>query len=404
MAIPHAIKYSFDPKGSNQRGVISSSKLDNEEQRMISAVVNWDSPDKWADSIFDAFGRGIVFRSPTRKTTLEDALHGDYDGLQLIGAGGNMFYVQQGIVNLPSEIVIHPVDPTYHAEQLRDNVQLRHVNEQGEFEFTYRPYVPLHGMDVSEAENRARYTAFFNRVVENVFAAGKRVGFATPKLAAEGCFPDMHDLDGNDLRFQVYRVPTLRRLPRQLLEKIARSEGYEFMEHLEAVSRRVGQTVRNFHSSGLAYMDSHVGNMSWIDGGQRNALYVTDLGSIMDISKEAYPDSYRGFDVFMYLTSMLETLQIIANWPFTRIDKSHVREFVSDCLQVATHGAVMGYFGPEIRESPAAMDQIERGYFGNFSLTLAKLVEKKDLESFVQLFGQHRLTTTESDVYVRVQV
>ena len=131
------VVYVFDETVPRQDAVVSSSELDNSELELITSVVNWDSPNKSKDLIFEVSGRSVTFRSPTRKSTLEDLLVGKFDGLQLIGAGGNTFFVQNGFFAVPDTVTIYPVDQRNHAVQLRDITQLRRVNEKGEFEFSY---------------------------------------------------------------------------------------------------------------------------------------------------------------------------------------------------------------------------------------------------------------------------
>ena len=137
-----------------QKVVITSSDLYQKELELVRSVVSWDRPNDWKDLIFGAQGRAIFFKSPTRESTLEDLVNGNYDGLQIIGAGGNLIYVNYGVISLPATVSINPPDRTNHASELRHIVELREVNDLGLFEFSHREYVPLHGMDANEAQNR----------------------------------------------------------------------------------------------------------------------------------------------------------------------------------------------------------------------------------------------------------
>ena len=238
------VKYNFIPH--KQSAVITQHELDDGELEMIQAIINWDKPNRFSGNIREMHGRSIVLNSPTRKTTLDDAIDGNYDALQLIGAGGNTVYVRTGVLNLGDSVEIHPVDPANHAKELRDNVQLRKVNDNGRFEFYYRDYVPLHGMDKHEADARSIYTRYLDEILQENQIGTRRLGFVVPKLAAEGYFPELRDQKNENLRFQAYRVPKLKRLPSQLWIKYNTTKYKDFVEYANKISYLIGSTLRNF--------------------------------------------------------------------------------------------------------------------------------------------------------------
>ena len=386
-------RYIFSPKGLGQQAVISSSQLDSLEHEMISSVVNWNHPDDWASRIFGVAGRSIIFHSPTRKSTLEDAILGEFGGLQLIGAGGNTFFVQTGIVKIPNYMEVFPVDPSNHADLLKHNSQLWHVNGNGKFVPTYRQYVPLHGMDDAEAENRARYSNILERTVSSLHEKGKRTSFVVPILVAEGYFPHMLDDNRTELQFQVYRVPTVNRLPSQLINKFAYSNHDNFVRYLREISYFVGGTLRNLHGKQLAYMDPHIGNMSLIKDNHRTTLFITDLGSIVDISQREYASNYRGFDMFMYLTSMQIYLEkLIGHFGVKLSNDGSQTNLLSYYLDNITRFTLKGYFRPEIVEGYPKV-QIAHSSFEKFS---TDLVLAKDIQSFVELFNQLHINSSRS--------
>jgi len=178
-----------------QKATVTSSNLDKKELELVRSVVSWDCPNDWSDFIFGAQGRAIFFKSPSRESTLEDLVNGNYDGLQIIGAGGNLIYVHSGVVSLPATVNINPPDRTNHASELRHIVELREVNDRGLFESYHRDYVPLHGMDINEAQNRKTFSAFLNSALANYRQQNYRFPFVAPKLAAEGNFPEISDVE-----------------------------------------------------------------------------------------------------------------------------------------------------------------------------------------------------------------
>lgn len=346
------IIFAENPKG--QHGEFTSSALSADEQSLVEAVVNWENFDVCNRRIHTVYGRSIVLASPSR-TSLngdgEDVLRGDYSGLQLIGAGGSKQFIYSGIRVCPEQTLISPVDPEDHSKELAEILQLRRINEQGRLEFWYRPYAPLHGMDQRESQARKTYTLQLGDSLAPFHKEGKVTPFVVPSFAAEGFFPELLDPEGNPLRFQVYRVPLEKRLPGQFVE-IASKFGLDAAQYiLEESARYTGLTLRFFHESGLAYMDGHLGNTSFFATEMGKTLYVTDLGSIMDISNHRFMDRYRGFDLRMYLESTKEMINYVAPWCF----KNNLTDLSPDQFSGMLFAHVLsmlvtGYFSPQLRE------------------------------------------------------
>ena len=287
-----------------QDAVITFAELGNRELQLLKSVANWDSPNEWKQLIIGAQGRSVLFQSPDRKLTLEDMLHGNYDGIQLVGGGGNMVYVQNGTIILPSTVTINQPDRTNYSNELKRITELREVNDTGLFEFSNRAYVPLHGMDISEARNRKKFTAFLNEVIADYRERNLRLTFTVPKLAAEGYFPGMLDDSGNPLQFQVYRAPRLKRLPGQAFDYIKNENNIlGLVGALMRTSYLMGCSLRTFHSFDLAYMDGHPGNVSFIKANGNTALYTTDLGSMKELSQKKFPERYKAMDLYQYLVT-----------------------------------------------------------------------------------------------------
>ena len=379
-------QYLFQSDGKGQKGIVTESTLDSSELELILSVVNWNSPNSNIERIFDVAGRSIIFDSPTRQSTGEDYLRGEFDGLQLIGADGcTLFAYATGSVKLPDELVIQPVNPQNHREELRHILELRDVNEQGTFEYHTRDYAPLHGMDESEARNRKEFTNALGQFEYNFRRDHKRLGFIPPSLAAEGIFPSLLDDDGNQLHFQVYRVPKLARIPQQQSDKYSFSQIEGLSSHLGRTSHLTGITLRNIHEQGIAYMDCHAGNFSLIETGNRYGLYITDLGSMADISKKAHSDNYKGFDLFMYLASIHRTLTSLFNPSRNpEVYKNQAME-IALFMQDITHITLSEYFKPERALEKGIAERDE--HFKRYSNTLAALVVMVKLDDFVEAFN-----------------
>ncbi|MDD9953517.1 MAG: hypothetical protein OXR66_04215 [Candidatus Woesearchaeota archaeon] len=341
------IRFSEDGR---QQGTITSHSLDAEELRMISAAVNWDSPNDWAEYVYECAGRSVFFRSPTRNATVEDTLRGDFDGLQLIGAGGNFSRVQNRI-SLRESVVVQPVNSENHAhiDPLNRIGQLREFAADGSLVLTYRTYMPLHGMDQGEAEKRETYTGILRSIVNAISQQSRNIGFVVPELAAKGILEGHHDDVGNPLPCQVYRVPRTKRFAGQIIQEIldeAHGEPADFNLSFQESQYFMGKALRNFHGLGLAYMDSHPGNFSLLKGTSETKLYLTDLGSISNIGNDPHYDKYRALDVYLFLQPMFAMAERLE--AYLRSDFG--RSFLSDsskAMTYFTYCTLRGYFSPE---------------------------------------------------------
>ena len=118
-----------------QTGQVLDHSLDQVELDLVQSYVNWADPSALSPNLFEIFGRSITFVSPTRFDS-RDPFVGEYAGLQVIGAGGSLSFVNpSGMVDTSQRVCVNPVDPTNHAKTLEYLVQLRTVSEEGTFDF-----------------------------------------------------------------------------------------------------------------------------------------------------------------------------------------------------------------------------------------------------------------------------
>lgn len=367
-----------------QDAVITFAELGNRELQLLKSVANWDSPNEWRRFIFDANGRGVLFKSPDRDSTLEDLIGGNYDGLQIIGAGGNLIYVQNGNAKpfiLPATISINSPDRTNHANELKCITELREVNDRGLFEFSHRAYVPLHGMDISEARNRKNFTAFLNDAIADYRERNFRLTFVAPKLAAEGHFPGLLDNQGNPLHFQVYRVPRLSRLPRQTMDFLHHSTDILAMEGLlKRASYLMGCSLRTFHNFDLAYMDGHPGNLSFIIANGNTTLYTTDLGSMKELSQKKFTERYKALDLYQYLAVSASSIANLLSYEGYGSPEAVGRITFIMMLRVANR-TFEGYFNPEIKSGA-----FTQPYVNFISREFLSLALNGRLQTFAEAF------------------
>ena len=215
------LQYSYQDNVT-QPALITSHSLDSKELDLVDSIANWRSPEQWNDYLIDIHGRSLVFKSPTRNSTLEDTTNGIYDSLQIIGAGGSSAILDQaieagksyGFFKPPKEYLIQPVDDANHSIELDLISQVREFDENGQLVLSDKEYVPLRGMTASEASSRASFTNF----IERNLSEGRRMygapSILTPHLAAEGILEGKVDDAGQNLSFHVYRVPSSPRIPK----------------------------------------------------------------------------------------------------------------------------------------------------------------------------------------------
>ncbi len=338
-------KYSFSKPGKKQKIQVTSHCLSKNELEAVVALASREAKQDVLDSIFEAAGRGITIKSPDVTCSPTDYQFGRFDGLQVIGAGGNLLYVRNGFFPFPEEITIAPVDAKNHAGALERIIQQRKIDDTGVMRYFDREYAPLHGMDKKEAQNRAKYTTRVRNVIEGFDTSSQPTTIIAPKLALEGYFPDLKDIYGDNLHFQAYRVPLTPRVNGQFSD-LARKPNKEAVDvYFRRLAKLGGKTMRAFHSIGLAYMDGHVGNMALVgDDISKSSLYATDLGSMLDISKEKFADRYKGFDAFTFLHTCGKLINLYLEY----VRKDGLAHLESrEGMQDFTYRFLEGYFAPE---------------------------------------------------------
>jgi len=369
----------FSDRCPSQRGEFTFNGLNSQEHDLVDSIVNWEKPNRFSNLISCVNGRSLLLRNPsTPISTTEQHMNGIYDGLQVIGTGGNLFAASNGCREMPRQLEIYPVDPTNHARDLNQTIEMHSIDEEGNLRYWSRFYAPLHGMDSKEAEKRKAMTQRLKLYLQN-YADGCQP-FCIPELAAEGYYPDKLDLQSQPLYFQVYRVPLIDRVPNQFMN-VAIKEGIEkgfFM--LTKFSFTTGLVEKVLHDIGLVYMDGHLGNMSFLNTGKSSSLFITDLGSIQDISQEKYPDRYKGFDIYTYMVSFSNLISSFVEFLAKYEDLSKNSEKAVNSLfnipfLVAMSAFWSGYFKSEA---------ISRN--GRFSFNEAITASKKEALSLIKAF------------------
>lgn len=333
-----------------QRGEFTFNSLDPEEKALVLSVVNWDNPSQYSHLFYEAHGRSILFQSPTEQFRPIDTMKGRFRGLQIYGAGGDPDMISEGI-RLEKPAVIYPINEANHASTLSHLIQSRTLDENGQLKLWIRSYAPMHGMEKNEADRRKVTTRKLRSVSDFLLERGANSPFLVPELAAEGVFPDKKDLNGDTLRFQVYRVPILPRLPNQLMREISTKgleEGIEFLEYSSAMA---GQSLRILHQLNLAYIQGHVGNMTLLSDGDNVRMYLTDLGTIEDFSGHSFPERFKGMDIFVYIVSMEKLLSNLREHMAAKgLEEEANSIMLQASLQTVTTDLIHGYFEMELEK------------------------------------------------------
>jgi hypothetical protein len=379
--------FRFNASGKGQEGKVIEHELDPEELEMILDVVNWKDPDRYKDRIFEVHGRSIIFKSPTKDSDDTDNVWGRFDGLQLIGAGGNKFKLNGKGKGEYIDNIINPVNSKNHADYLSAILELREFDEQtGKLRFSSRPYAPMHGMDKGEAEKRSYYTSFLRNSIEKFYEKGRHPSVIVPKWVLNGVFPELKDDNGDNLRFHVYRVPTKKRTSGQVMQSFL-DEGFDMLQnHLSKVSDAFGAVSRGFHESGLAYMDSHVDNMSFLEDKKNYALYTTDLGSMETVEDHPFKDKYFSFDIYMYLSSIKSMLEMVFDPIKNNIKGSD--SIIEQNLHSSTMFFLNHYFRPE--KENGLKDRLSPDYIYKNSGAFKDIVMADDYEVFFEAFSFFR--------------
>jgi len=359
---------------------------------LVKSVVEWDFPNEWAKNLFAVHGRSIVFKSPTRTGCIDDYLEGRFDGLQLVGVGGSLYYVRSGMVERPGILVIDQPDPKNHAEMLSDITELRDFDNEGKIVFSNRKYVPLRGMDLGEAQNRKRFTAIVRGMVEKFRQENIRLPFVAPEIAAEGYFPKKIDDGNTPLQFQVYRVPIIPRFPSQTTDRFYQGgDVRDMLDLIGFVTHKMGKVLRSFHANDLAYMDSHLGNISLISNNKSDAIYTTDLGSMKEFSNEKFPRRYMGFDAYSFLFSAMKHTEAILNFFQSKIlvNGAEIEDRKIALLHLANSyidSFLNGYFRPEIAQNTDESKTLSHRIKREYSPYLALLLHGNMIQKFVEHF------------------
>lgn len=329
-------------------------------------------------------------------------MDGKYDGLQLIGAGGSKSLIKEGLIYLSDPIEISPVDPANHADLLFKTIQMHDIDEDGKLCLWQRPYAPLHGMDITEAEKRKMRTFQLNIYLEQCKAAGIPTLFTVPALVAEGCFPDKLDPQGVPLRFQVYRVPLAQRFPHQFYQT-ATQEGLEkaFLT-TGPFSFLAGMMLKRIHEMKLAYMDGHIGNFSLLSSGEYKTLYIADLGSIQDIAKVRHPLKFKGFDVYTFMETSFRLYSYFGEWLQSQkelnLNEEKAIEIALELFLYFMRYFISGYFRPD----SAATDNgysASKAYQNSvaeceiFCKTYIKLTPQEFIDFFERCLSLYQATT-----------
>lgn len=345
---------------------LTFSTLDPEERELVLAVAGWSNPSRYTHLIRELNGRSIEFQSPSRPPgSVEKYFDAEYDGLQIIGTGGFTSLPRPGLYT--DDLLakhISPVDPRNHAEELADLTQLQRFDESGKLTLKQRPYVPNRGMDKSEATNRKYMSNFFHEALQQFHAIGHTSFIQVPVLAAEGTYPQMNDLEGNPLWFQVYRVPLLKRFPTQFLRAAPDNEQRTL---LEQCSFLIGKTFRMLHRNSIAYMDGHNGNMSMMKIADKAKLYITDLGSMRALVEDEYPNRYKAVDFYMFFESFEQLFTMDHSLlQQLNIAKNEREDYINFMKTLAHISFVGGYFDSERQQT--------QGKPGSFELSVALIL------------------------------
>ncbi len=200
-------------------------------------------------------------------------------------------------------------------------------------------------------------------------------------MAAEGYLENKFDDSGNNLRFQVYRVPGLQRFPGQMLHMLSDSGIPRATKGLEMCSYLMGFTLRLLHGSNLAYMDGHTGNVSLVSAEKYRSLYITDLGSFMDFSSSRFGERFRGLDIWMYLESTKKLISLLERARHIQ-DSDAVLMFRSTSFYLTK-----GYFQKELED----YDDLTKKVSG----TLLDYFLTKSHQTFLEFFEKYfRAITT----------
>lgn len=383
-----------------QRAEFTFNGLDPVESTFVSNMVGWRNFDRWASSVYEIHGRSLVFPSPSRNAiSREDETMGRYGGLQIYGAGGSLnavfgaadgqVEVKHGVTELPDSFAVYPVDPENHAEALEPILQQRKIDDQGQIHMWRRPYSPLFGMDKKEADRRREVTGKIWQEFENSRLQGNRTAVLVPEIAADGFFPDKLDPDGNPLRFQVYRVPLVMRLPNQFGRLTSTAGAEAGLTMLENASFLMGRFLRYLHLSGLAYMDDHIGNVSLLVSKGKSFLYATDLGSCEDIAEHPFKTRYHGFDFYSYIDSIYRLMTSYVPWIYKNGSTGATFEEIDAEFKTGgISGVMQGYYRSEIqsRMSEESSDDKIRTWIAGLTRQLKTGFETRGTQGFIEFF------------------
>lgn len=366
--------------------MITASELDGKELEMVASVANWSNPNRWVNHIFEVQGRNITFRSPTRKVSLEDMLDGRFDGMQIIGAGGDTSSIQ--VPNMETETynegIIYPPDKRNHAGQLSHLMVEMRVNDRGIIKLKPVEYAPLHGMTSKDAVHRKRFAQEISDIINDFRNRGARLWFFGPKLAAEGYFPDMLDQWHKPLAFHVYRIPTVQRFPIQLIEAHRNGGSVELVTLLYIFSRYVGNVLRTLHSVDIAYIDSHPGNMSLIGPIEREIVYITDFESMRSIANEKFAAVYKAIDLYTYFKRIYDFINEASVGGILETSIPQTPTELADNLMRKVIGFTFDtYLKPELS---GGKREVYLKWVGNVPIDLFRQFTRDAIQSFADMF------------------
>jgi hypothetical protein len=240
-------------------------------------------------------------------------------------------------------------------------------------------------MDEGEAERRKRITTLFAKALAIFQSNGHESWIRVPTLAAEGIFPNMMNPDGKPLRFQVYRVPLVNRFPTQFIQS---KNGDEIYGRCGSFSYLMGRTLRLLHRNMFAYMDGHVGNMSLLSDGNKEKLFITDLGSLHDFTEDAFPDRYKGIDFFMFFETMEKLLLMYRDFLRTYTSAGAQTDEIVENLRALSRTEMMGgYFETELANQKGS-DQTLRAKYADFAFLAYKELGCQQFLEFMENFLQ----------------
>lgn len=366
--------FSFNPEVEKLDVLYEFNGLSDTEFEIVNSIVKWDVPNRFKDRVFSAAGRSVFIESPDKVESESNNILGSFSGIQIIGAGGNLSYVQAGVQISSKEIEIQQVSEKNAVDKIPEIFQTRDISLEGKLILGSKKYVPLMGMDKNEASLRREMTNEF-REMSKMRNGTQRPPFVTPEIVLEGRYTSLFDTNGDPLKFQAYRVPKLPRFGNQFIQVLRTGNHDTINDFLEKFSYLHAASLKTVNMNGYAYVQPHPDNFSYIRDEKKHIIYMTDLGTLKDVSCSPFQEKEMALDVFIVGQSYLKFFEsVFCN------DEFDGKNAAMYYFQKAFLSFFQTYYKPEIKSNrmnmPEASELLEHTMMSVLCNKYEKYIER----------------------------